>query len=107
MRSSSKAFAVAVAAALMALGTTHAFAATAADQDYCSQLEVNCLLDDGRAVRVCSRAVRQHVPKYERTAEGTVRSDYGGPCGLWRLPWREQQQEAARPVPISFSESAR
>ena len=105
MGSSSKVFAVAVAAALMALGITDAFAANPSDQDYCSQLEVNCLLDDGRAVRVCSRAVR--LPRYERTAEGTVRSDYGGPCGLWRLPWREQQQEAARPVPISFPESAR
>jgi hypothetical protein len=89
----------------MALGTIDAFAADP-EQDYCTQLEVNCMLDDGRAVRVCSRAVRgDAAPKYERTAEATVRSDYGGPCGLWRLPWREQPQEVARPVPIGFSES--
>jgi hypothetical protein len=104
MRSSSKAFAVVVAAALMVLGTIDAFAANPAEQDYCSQLEVNCMLDDGGAVRVCTRAVRGYAPKYERTAESSVRGDYG-PCGLWRLPWREQQQEVARPVPIGFSGS--
>jgi hypothetical protein len=108
MRSSSNPFALGVVAALMALGTTVACAANSTEytsvSDYCSQLDVNCVLDDGRAVRVCSRAVTEHDPKHDRNGEARIRSDYGGPCGVWRLPWRDEQQQVGRTVPIRFSE---
>ena len=111
MRSSRKPFAAALAAALTALGTTAAFAYNSTEYtsvaDYCSQLDVNCVLDDGRAIRVCSRAVTEDDTKHERNGEGRVRSDYGGPCGVWRLPWREEQEQVGRTVPIRFSEPVR
>jgi hypothetical protein len=109
MRPSRKPFAAAVAAALMALGTTAACADDSTEStgvsDYCSQLDVNCVLDDGRTIRVCSRAVIEHDPKHERNGEVRVRSDYGGPCGVWRLPWRDEQEQVGRTVPIRFSET--
>jgi hypothetical protein len=109
MRSSRMPYAAAIAAALMALGTTAACADNSADytgaSDYCSQLDVNCVLDDGGAIRVCSRAVTEHDSRHDGNVERRVRSDYGGPCGVWRLPWRDEQEQGGRTVPIRFSET--
>jgi hypothetical protein len=110
MRLSSKLFAVAISALLMALGTT---AVSSADltrrisvPDYCSQCDVNCVQHDAATIRIRSDGGRERQPKQDPNGNARDPGDDDGQCGLWRLPWLNEQQQVGRTVPIRFSGSA-
>ena len=74
MKLSIKPFAIGAAAALIALGTTAARPADSTERttmpDYCSQRDVNCVLDDGRPVRVVVGASANTTPSATITGTG-------------------------------------